>query len=744
MIADKMESKNVLDVESSNNNETEAAATIPTPPISFCSLACWSNEDYKGRMVLVYSKQKNVYMTRVQVNTAVGDRQKNKGNNNIDSKCIPNPLNSTNSTVISLLGMTDAVSALVVSNDGRHVVAGSHEGEIVWWDLTQCLSALDKNSSNHSSSSKKNVLKIKPARKICNVDIESNSTVQYLHISNNSKSVVCVTWDEVFVYRFSGGRTIGKRTIQEYFISHARILNTGAVLLIGDDRPRLWTLIPEDEILEEPETKQAAVERLKRLAKNDVMHLKVYDSFAPAFAPKISDECSTLAVNEPSQNMFAIGFCDGGICAWRRSSSQVLATTILPGGLPIRALTWLNQVNEVIACCGTMAYRVRFGRPKCEIMMKIPMKSWVPPATPMFLALHPNYVVLHTTTTTESATAQTSPSKTKTNIDISTETKIITTNKKLEEKFFIDRGDRVDASHCIKDTKKHDPVVVLGTKEGRVHIIRRGGRLRTTTAILPKEETQVIVEKKKEIIDLSLTGLNRTYHHSSSFSSEGAKNIDEDHKEHSKANSKYSLSITVGNDVVNNHTVVTNANDVGGGAVAQTQRFLNKKFKEFQVSANYWMIGKLRQHGLTVWPYDHGYPGVSKGLRPNRYRRLQKMMKKRNLLCLKISLLIMASLLLFVLFLLGLVLYVYLLPPIRVLSKIQVIPFVNKSNGTRAVAVSTKKDNCVNQATIQNETLLWILGNSSSLCDCSGKDSCFLYVGLMSYVSCMCLEVFLV
>jgi hypothetical protein len=200
----------------------------------------------------------------------------------------------------------------------------------------------------------------------------------------------------------------------------------------------------------------------------------------------------------------------------------------------------------------------------------------------------------------------------------------------------------------------------------------------------------------------------------------------------------------VGNDVVNNHTVVTNANDVGGGAVAQTQRFLNKKFKEFQVSANYWMIGKLRQHGLTVWPYDHGYPGVSKGLRPNRYRRLQKMMKKRNLLCLKISLLIMASLLLFVLFLLGLVLYVYLLPPIRVLSKIQVIPFVNKSNGTRAVAVSTKKDNCVNQATIQNETLLWILGNSSSLCDCSGKDSCFLYVGLMSYVSCMCLEVFLV
>ena len=41
------------------NNDNDSSCT------SFCSLACWSDVDINGTIVLVWSKQKSVYMTHI-------------------------------------------------------------------------------------------------------------------------------------------------------------------------------------------------------------------------------------------------------------------------------------------------------------------------------------------------------------------------------------------------------------------------------------------------------------------------------------------------------------------------------------------------------------------------------------------------------------------------------------------------------------------------------------------------------
>ena len=108
LVHDIMEKIDILNP----NNDNDSSCT------SFCSLACWSDVDINGTIVLVWSKQKYVYMTH------------------ITTKKEPKKEDTTTKTMIHLLnGMTDTVSALTISTNGRHVIAGSHEGEVIWWDL---------------------------------------------------------------------------------------------------------------------------------------------------------------------------------------------------------------------------------------------------------------------------------------------------------------------------------------------------------------------------------------------------------------------------------------------------------------------------------------------------------------------------------------------------------------------------------------------------------------------------------
>ena len=758
LVKDVMEEKNVLDAESSsvcssasstkssnknnnnnttntnntnknNVNHTNIAPPSPSPPISFCSLACWSNENKStGEMVVVWSKQKNIFMTQV------------------------NPSNTrtfNDAPIISLVGMTDTVSCLVVSNDGRHVVAGSHEGEIVWWDLK------GKNNRTNTVTNTNTTAAIQPTRRIREINLESNATVQYLHISKNSKQCVVVTWDEVFVYQFSGGRTLGKRPIEEYFISHACCLDNGAVLLIGDDRPRLWTLVPEEEIVEDNESKQAALKRWHQIKKQVKDNIKNYDRFQSAFAPKLSDECSVLAVQEPTQKMFAVGFCDGGLCAWRRSSTQVFATTVLPGGLPVSALVWLtpkNQVNQVIACCGTMCYRVQLGRPNCAVLMKIPLKSWVPPKMPMFLSLRPDFAVLHTTVPAEIQETTLPFEQLETN---TTAKKILSTvvesiEQTVEERFYIDRGDRIDASHYLTNVHR-EPVVALGTKQGRVHIIRRGGRIEIEKTV-PIEALHSVVVVLENTLNLSLTGLNKCYNQRAKDPEEVEREeearmqlIDTidmiemiDIQRHPQKNSssssgsKYSLTIdaaVVGTDAEKDPVETT---------VEQKKKTAwALKRERIQLQCMYWVIDQLRKQGMTIWPYHHGYPGVAKGLRPHRYRRLQKMMTRRNLALMKLYLLVAVALMLFVLVFLFVAVYLIFEPPVRRISKIEIVPWENKSHGISVTTVVAKVTTveCYDKARITNQTELWKLGNSSMLCDCvdfTTETKCNQGVGLVS------------
>ena len=664
VIEDVMETENVLNAEKEEKDTK----------VTFCSLAVWSKENSQGIKSLVWSKQKRLYLCSIHVH---GNRS---------SKTKTQPIQTH-----QLIGMTDAISAIAISNNGRHIVAGSHEGELLWWDL-----------QDPERTEKTDTLRIEPTRIIRTVDTESNGTIQSVHISKDNKRVVVVTWDEFFVYQFKGGRILGKRPIDEYFVTHAMCLDNGAILLIGDDRPRLWTLIPDEEPADDNESKASALKRWQTIKKSVRDNVKMYDAYAGAFAPKLSDECSTLAVNEPSQNMFVVGFCDGGICCWRRSSVQVFAKTTLPGGLPITAMAVNEQGTEIVAMSGTMAYRVLLGRPKCTIVMKIPIKNWMPSTKPMFLTRHPTSVVLHTTIS-QDATSMTATTTT------------TTTTKKRKETFHIDRGDRVDAWNIVKDVNDQ-PVVALGTKDGRVHILRRGGRV-----AIKAEHAYVRppTPPKKEIVDLTLTGLLTSYHtlhnkerkekNDNEQQNDNGINDNDERSERSERSEMYVMSIDTENQII----------------LPDGEKFHKKemtRWEQNQVKIRYWIIGYLRRQGLTIWPYNHHFPGVSKGLRPYRYRRLQKLQTKRNLKLIQLYILLFFVLLIIIVWLLVLVLYVFLLPPTRIISKIELPPPpVNMSNGTNVTAV-VEVITCYDKGKITNQTQINYLESINMLCACKDYD----------------------
>ena len=648
LIDDAMESDDVLDPEKED---------------TFCSLACWSKECMDGKMILVWSKQKRVYMCEVNVQDTMKQKRKRRERHS--------------DSIYSLVGMSDAVSSLAVSENGKHIVAGSHEGEILWWDL-----------SEEQTKEKKKKKRIEPTRRIREINTESNGTVQHVHISKDNKRCSIVTWDEFFVYQFKGGRILGKRPIDDFFVSHSMCLDNGAVLLIGDDRPRLWTLIPDEESMEENESKASALRRWKKIKEQVRDNIKIYDGYAAAFAPKLSDECSSIAVNEPSQSMFVVGFCDGGLCAWRRSSVQIFAKTTLPGGLPITALCVNSDGSKVFALCGTMAYCVRLGRPKCETLMKIPVKTWRPTTKPTFLTRQINSVTLHTTNSNDT---------------------------KREEIFYHDRGDRVDAWNIIDDSMESKLVVALGTKEGRVHILRRGGKIEI-------DEQHAYVEPppppKKEILDLSLTDLLLSYHPEE-------KSMLQKQQQQQHASQVYVSSrndLEKGERPTTTNTINTTNTMASSIMIGPDGDVLSKReatwWQKGHVFFTYYAIGLLRRHALTIWPYNHGFPGVSKGVRPNRWRRLQKMQAKRNLLLMQLYVLLVSAMLLVVAWLLVLVLFVLLLPPVRVISKLEARVYVNNSNGTNGTATSAAEIKCYDRATITNQTNLWRLGNMSKLCEC--------------------------
>ena len=646
---DVLEEKNLMESEKDTN--------------SFASLAAWSDVNGIDRTrKLVWSKQKKVWLRPFSFHREAAAE------------------NTTTSvaatTTLALLGMKDAISALTISSDGFHVLAGSHEGEILWWNLHEVNFGLDldhdqaKNTTTEASN-------VQLTRRIRKVNTETNSTVQNLSISKNSKTCVIVTWDEYFVYRLHDGSILGKRPVDSFFVTYAQILENDIVLLVGDDHLRLWTLSPEDEVIgkdDEEEGKKKKSE-VKKKVRNSI---KTYEGYESAFAPKMSDECTSMAVNEPNQNVFVLGFGDGSLCSWRRRCTSVHATTLLPGGLPISAISINSEGTEVVACSGTMAYRVLLARPKCNILMKIPLRRWMPPTSPTFLTKQPTSVVLHTTVETTETTE-------------TTETAV----EKRQEMFYIDRGDRVDAT----DVKMHQgkPIVVLGTKEGRVHILRRGGRVE----IDPKDSyVEPPPPPTVEPINLKLTSLLQIYHvEETEEKNEYVVYFEDNEEEEKKKKQKQKQQEGAGK------------HEKG----KEEERWATKLKTNFM----YWSIGKLRNLGMTIWPYNHSFPGVSKFLRPTQYRRLQKLQTKRNLKLMQIYLLLMAALLLVVAFFFSIAAYLFFVPPVRSISKLGRSSLLNISNTTNATTTAEMEIQCYDSTTITNQTQLWSLGNRSMLCDCA-------------------------
>ena len=178
----------------------------------------------------------------------------------------------------------------------------------------------------------------------------------------------------------------------------------------------------------------------------------------------------------------------------------------------------------------------------------------------------------------------------------------------IEEIFYIDRGDRVDVSHCIK--KKDGPVVVLGTKQGRVHILRHGGRIKvadsSTTAAVEEENN---VEEGKNIkINLSLVGLNSTYHSTTARSIKNAavtENDDGVNQITISGSSKYSIEKNCFNDEKDQENekesvivdVIINDN------YGKVKVYISEKIRKQKLDCKYWYIGTLRKYGMTIWPY---------------------------------------------------------------------------------------------------------------------------------------------
>ena len=84
----------------------------------------------------------------------------------------------------------------------------------------------------------------------------------------------------------------------------------------------------------------------------------------------------------------------------------------------------------------------------------MPLKKWLPPNASLAVVLHPDAVEV---VCGESGKEESS-----------------------KELFYIDRGDRVEARvvrYLETGGENNGPVVVLGTSQGRVHILRRGGAL---------------------------------------------------------------------------------------------------------------------------------------------------------------------------------------------------------------------------------------------------------------------------
>jgi hypothetical protein len=111
------------------------------------------------------------------------------------------------------------------------------------------------------------------------------------------------------------------------------------------------------------------------------------------------------------------------------------------------------------------------------------------------------------------------------------------------------------------------------------------------------------------------------------------------------------------------------------------------------------------------------------------------MIRKRNYLFINSFILLIVILLLLIMFILSIITYICLLPPIRIISKIEYSPYVNTSNGTAHNINTVIEEKCYKKNDIHNITLLWQLGNASKVCDChdyKNENTCTKSIGIHS------------
>jgi WD40 repeat protein len=645
----------------------------------FAAVSCLSSTAQSKRF-LVYAKHKQVY--RLQFHTA-----KNKKSQ------------FTAQHRLYLKGMSDTVSALAVSDDGNVIVCGSHDGEILCWDLASNINNKSRgNSDSNSDDGGDSTPAHDPAgagphtvitrhRTLRTVDRESNSTVQAISLSHDGKIAAIVTWDEVLAIRLSDREVLGTKQI-EAFVSHLKYLRNGSILLVADDALRLWQLHQERELLAKQKAENDAKRQWGKVEISAKSRMRQYDSFNHAFSPKMSDECTALAINEPAQDVFAVGFADGSVATWRRNATQVFSTFLVPGGLPVAALDISSDGGNVLVCGKVMCYIFDVGGK--QILHKITMKKWIPRNTSLAVVLRPDAVEV---VCSEPGTEES------------------------RELFYVDRGDRVDAK-AVRNLKKedaeacgkrmkaeeeHGPVVVLGTSQGRVHILRRGGAIPAVPNVLEVPPPP----KVKVPIDLTLDGLL----------SEAV-----DRRDPASTSSVYALDIGVG----------VMADIMGEGEEDDAERSSvdvqpTNGWERAVLRWKYQKIAMLRNFGMTIWPYNHNFPGVSKVMEPDRYRKLQKHIAKRNLRCVVIGSLAVQAVVLSMLVLLTLVSMLYLQPPVRVIS--------SKPMRVGLLQVDTVRRYfnldyepfipCTPPESIPNATELWRLGNATpgfNLCNATVKE----------------------
>ena len=596
-------------------------------------------------MHMVYARHKNVYRVLFYRK---------------DSMSLP-------SSTLKLQGMSDDVSSIALSADGNVVVCGSHDGEVITWNLSD----LNKKNMCTNTVSRHKVLR--------HVDRESNSTVQALSLSQDGKCVAIVTWDEVLAVRLSDSEIVGNFN-SESFISHVKYLRNGAILLVADDAPLLWQLNQEREILAEQKRQNDSKRRWGKVKLKVERKIKRYDSFEHIFSPKLSDDCTALAVNEPSQSIFAIGFADGSVVVWRRASTPMFSTFSISNGLPVSALDVSSDGTLVIACGKVMCHIFNVRGLKLK---SVTMKKWIPANVSLTVVSHPNAV------------------------------KVVCRepNKEYTEMFYIDRGDRVDArcahnSSSVAGKEEDGPVVVLGTSQGRVHILRRGGPLPAVLNVLETPRSP----KVEAPINLSLDGLltevverrgNSPYLHSLDI--EAGETEDGTEKNENPQDKPPKEEFTTG-----------------------LASKISYRFQKTLLSWKYKKIAKLRQYQLTIWPYSHDYPGVSRVVHPELYRKLQKRISKRNLRLLLIGALTLLGIAIMIIFLLVTMSLLYLQPPVRIISSMpQRVTLLQVETERKYTNLQyTPFVPCTPPESIPNVTELWRLGNETvgfNLCNVTKK-----------------------